>query len=81
MCLALERTQHGATCWDRTQDLLIQSPKLYHYAKTIFKTSEGIRQYFLFNWEWTDTMVGCRTLVPDVPGSILSQGAVGCGLE
>ena len=28
MCLALERTKHGDTCGDRTQDLSIRSPSV-----------------------------------------------------
>ena len=31
--------------------------------------------------EWTGAGVECQTLVPEVPGSILSGGADCCGLE
>ena len=30
--MSCSRTQHGDACGDRTQDLSIQSPTLYHYA-------------------------------------------------
>ena len=26
------KTQHGAPCWDQTQDLLVRSPMVYHQA-------------------------------------------------
>ena len=36
MCLARHnRTQHGAACGNRTQDLTIWSPTLYHYATAL----------------------------------------------
>ena len=33
--MPFSRTQHGDPCGDRTQDLSIRSPTLYHYATAI----------------------------------------------
>ena len=33
--MSCSRTQHGDTCGDRTQDLWIRSPMLYHYAAAL----------------------------------------------
>ena len=35
MNVSCSRTQHGDACGDRTQDLSIRSPTLYHYATTL----------------------------------------------
>ena len=33
--MSCSRTQHGVACGDRTQDLSIRSPTLYHYATAL----------------------------------------------
>ena len=66
--MSCPRTHHGDACGDRTQDLSIQSPTLYHYATALprailFSGSLGKLENNEGNWVLLeDNTLGFRKL-------------------
>ena len=55
--MSCSRTQHGAACEDRTQDLAIRSPTLYHYATELQTIT-----YFFSKWDNCETLLQTKVL-------------------
>ena len=55
--VSCSRTQHGAACGGRTQDLSTRSPMLYHYA-----TALQTLTYFFSKWGICETLLQTQAL-------------------